>query len=114
MRVAFFRLRFLPVVFGVWLSSEASLCGALLAWLFLGLGIILGAWYMLTMFRQVMHGPLDKPANRELKDLSTREIAVLVPIIILIFLIGILPNLFLAKMSTSVAALLTHVAGFRP
>jgi NADH-quinone oxidoreductase subunit M len=78
---------------------------------FAALGIILGAWYMLTMFRRVMHGPLDKPANRELQDLSTREIAVLVPIVILIFLIGIFPNLFLAKMGTSVAALLAQVAG---
>ena len=78
---------------------------------FAALGVILGAWYMLTMFRQVMHGPLDKPANRELKDLSAREIAVLVPIIILIFLIGIFPNLFLDKMGTSVAALLAQVAG---
>ena len=76
---------------------------------FAALGIILGAWYMLTMFRQVMHGPLDKPANQELKDLSTREIAVLVPIVILIFLIGIFPNLFLAKINTSVAALLAQM-----
>ena len=76
---------------------------------FAALGVILGAWYMLTMFRQVMHGPLDKPANRELKDLSAREIAVLVPIIILIFLIGIFPNLFLDKMGASVAALLAQV-----
>ena len=76
---------------------------------FAALGIILGAWYMLTMFRQVMHGPLDKPANQELKDLSAREIAVLVPIVILIFLIGIFPNLFLSKMGTSVAALLAQV-----
>ena len=76
---------------------------------FAALGIILGAWYMLTMFRQVMHGPLDKPANRELKDLSAREIAVLVPIVVLIFLIGIFPNLFLAKINTSVAALLAQM-----
>jgi NADH-quinone oxidoreductase subunit M len=75
------------------------------------LGIILGAWYMLTMFRRVMHGPLDKPANRELEDLSTREIAVLVPIVVLIFLIGVFPNLFFNKMGASVTALLAQVAG---
>jgi len=78
---------------------------------FAALGIILGAWYMLTMFRQVMHGPLDKPANRELKDLTTREIAVLVPIVVLIFLIGVFPNLFLSKIDASVMALLAQVAG---
>ena len=78
---------------------------------FAALGIILGAWYMLTMFRQVMHGPLDKPANRELKDLTIREIAVLVPIVVLIFLIGVFPNLFFDKMGASVTALLAQVAG---
>ena len=78
---------------------------------FAALGVILGAWYMLTMFRQVMHGPLDNPANQGLQDLSSREIAVMVPIIILIFLIGIFPNLLLDKMGASVAALLAQVAG---
>jgi NADH-quinone oxidoreductase subunit M len=75
------------------------------------LGIILGAWYMLTMFRRVMHGPLDKPANQELKDLTRREIAVLVPIVVLIFLIGVFPNLFFDKMGASVTALLAQVGG---
>ena len=78
---------------------------------FAALGVILGAWYMLTMFRRVMHGPLDKPANQGLKDLSAREIAVLVPIVILIFLIGVFPNLLFDKMAASVAALLAQVAG---
>jgi len=76
---------------------------------FAALGIVLGAWYMLTMFRRVMHGPLDKPANEELEDLSAREIAVLVPIVVLIFLIGVFPNLFFDKMGSSVAALLAQV-----
>ncbi len=76
---------------------------------FAALGIVLGAWYMLTMFRRVMHGPLDKPANRELKDLSAREIAVLAPIVVLIFLIGVFPNLFFDKMGASVAALVQMV-----
>lgn len=81
---------------------------------FAALGIILGAWYMLSMLRRVMQGPLDKPANRELEDLSAREIAVLVPIATLIFLIGVFPNLFFDKTGTSVTALLAQVASLRP
>ena len=81
---------------------------------FAALGIILGAWYMLTMFRRVMHGPLDKPANRELEDLTRREIAVLAPIVVLIFLIGIFPNLFFAKIDASVMALLAQVGSIGP
>ncbi len=71
-------------------------------------GIVLGAWYMLTMFRRVMHGPLDKPVNRQLQDLSAREVIVLVPVVIFIFLIGLFPNLFFDKMRSSVDNLLNQ------
>ncbi|TEU14042.1 MAG: NADH-quinone oxidoreductase subunit M [Anaerolineales bacterium] len=73
-------------------------------------GIVLGAWYMLTMFRRVMHGPLDKPINRQLQDLSAREIIVLVPVVVLIFLIGLFPNLFFDKMQSSVDNLLSQTS----
>jgi NADH-quinone oxidoreductase subunit M len=72
-------------------------------------GIVLGAWYMLTLFRRVMHGPLEDSANRELPDLSTREVLVLVPIALLIFAIGILPGLLFARMEPSVTALLDRI-----
>ena len=73
-------------------------------------GIVLGAWYMLTMFRRVMHGPLDKPVNHQLQDLSAREIVVLVPVVVLIFLIGLFPNLFFGKMESSVETLLSRTS----
>jgi len=73
-------------------------------------GIVLGAWYMLTMFRRVMHGPLDKPVNRQLQDLSAREIIVLVPVVVFIFLIGLFPNLFFEKMESSVDSLLSQTS----
>jgi NADH-quinone oxidoreductase subunit M len=73
-------------------------------------GIVLGAWYMLTMFRRVMHGPLDKPVNRQLQDLSAREIIVLVPVVVLIFLIGLFPNLFFDKIQFSVDNLLSQTS----
>jgi NADH-quinone oxidoreductase subunit M len=72
-------------------------------------GIVLGAWYMLTLVRRVMHGPLEDPANQELLDLSTREVLVLVPIVILIFAIGIFPGLLLDRMEPSVVALLDRI-----
>jgi NADH-quinone oxidoreductase subunit M len=65
---------------------------------------------MLTMFRRVMHGPLDKPVNRQLQDLSAREIIVLVPVVVFIFLIGLFPNLFFGKMESSVDSLLSQTA----
>lgn len=59
------------------------------------LGITLGVVYMLWMYKRIMLGKLDKPENKELKDLSLREIVTLLPIIFFIFLIGLYPKPFL-------------------
>jgi len=69
--------------------------------LFATFGIVLGAVYMLRMFRSVMHGPLDKRENESLKDLKAREIAVLVPVILCMFWIGLYPKWFLNTMDAS-------------
>ncbi len=54
------------------------------------------------MFQRLMFGPLDKEENKKLKDLDRREIAILVPIILAMFWIGIYSNSFLRKMDTVV------------
>ncbi|MGE5479004.1 MAG: complex I subunit 4 family protein [Chloroflexota bacterium] len=58
-------------------------------------GVIFAAVYLLWMFQRVMFGRNLNPANFELKDLSTREWAYLVPIVIMIVWIGVSPNQFL-------------------
>ncbi len=70
-------------------------------------GVILAAWYLLTAFRKVAQGEITNPANAKgtLKDLNPREIAMLVPLVVLFFLIGLFPNLFLDKINPSVEAL---------
>ncbi len=67
-------------------------------------GIILAAWYLLHAVRQMLHGPLTKPENQSLRDLKLREVLVLAPIIILFFVIGLFPNLFLDKINPSAQA----------
>ncbi len=69
-------------------------------------GVVLGAVYMLTMFRKVFFGPVTHEANLEVKDMNGRELLVLAPLILLIFFIGLFPNFFLSKMHASVAALI--------
>jgi NADH-quinone oxidoreductase subunit M len=64
-------------------------------------GVIFAAVYMLWMFQRVMFGQLSNTANQSLLDLSKREIAVLVPIVIFIVWIGVYPTPFL---KTSVAS----------
>ncbi|HTE54393.1 MAG TPA: NADH-quinone oxidoreductase subunit M [Kofleriaceae bacterium] len=58
-------------------------------------GVILGAVYLLYMFQKVMFGPIRDEKNRHLPDVSPREIAVFVPIVLGIFLMGIFPRPFL-------------------
>lgn len=65
-------------------------------------GVILGAVVMLWMVKKVFFGPLTREANKVLADLSLREVAVLVPLVILIFWIGIAPGFLTRKMEKSV------------
>jgi NADH-quinone oxidoreductase subunit M len=68
------------------------------------LGIILAAVYLLWMVRRIAFGvPSEKTAR--LADLNWCEMASLVPLLILVFWIGIFPNPFLAPMHASVAHL---------
>ena len=89
-------------------------------WAVLGtVGIIFAAWYLLVAVRGMLHGPLDNPENEKLKDLSGREILLLVPLIILFFVIGLFPDLLLDKINPAVEVLIqdvtsTTVVGFVP
>jgi NADH-quinone oxidoreductase subunit M len=70
-------------------------------------GVILAACYMLWMFQRVMFGQVTNEKNRDLKDLSWREIAIFVPILLFIVWIGVYPNTFLDKTKASTANFLT-------
>jgi len=76
---------------------------------FAALGVILAAVYMLWMFQRVMFGEVTKEENRKLKDLSLREIIVLLPLIFFIFQIGVYPKPFLSRMDASVRHLIAQV-----
>jgi NADH-quinone oxidoreductase subunit M len=69
-------------------------------------GVILGAVYLLYMFQKVMFGPLTHKKNHELRDVTGREIAVFVPIVAMIFVMGIFPRPFLRSMEPSVDQLI--------
>jgi len=77
-------------------------------------GVILAAVYMLWMFKRAVFGPLDKEENRTLKDLNGREIATLVPLVVLIVWIGVYPQTFLRKMDRSVEVFLARTASAQP
>jgi NADH-quinone oxidoreductase subunit M len=69
------------------------------------LGVILGAAYLLWFYERAIFGKVINPANQGLRDLSGRELAVALPLVALIFWIGLYPSPFLHRINGSVAAL---------
>ena len=56
------------------------------------LGIVLAAAYLLWLYQRVMFGAGDNPAIENSPDLNAREFATLIPLVLLIFWIGIYPK----------------------
>src|SRR3954462_14085134 len=59
-----------------------------------GAGIVLGAAYMLWLYQRTMFGKNENPANQNLLDLNARELATLIPLIVMAFWIGLYPAPF--------------------
>lgn len=71
-------------------------------------GVVLGAAYMLYLVRRVVFGELDKDDVKAMPDLSLREKVVFVPLLAVVFWMGVYPNSFLNPIHTSVAALIDN------
>jgi NADH-quinone oxidoreductase subunit M len=73
------------------------------------LGVVLGAVYMLKMYRDVFFGPVTRPEREKIGDVEKADLGYLLPIIALIILLGILPNLVLSKTERSVEAVVKQL-----
>ena len=69
-------------------------------------GVILSACYALWLYRRIIFGEITNPALKALQDLSLREVAVMVPLILLTIYFGFHPNPVLDVTATSVEALM--------
>ena len=76
---------------------------------FAATGVVLAAVYLLTMFEKVFLGPVTVDENLALKDLSAREVLTLLPLLILIFWMGLFPAPFYAFINPTVDNLLRTV-----
>ncbi len=94
-----------------------SLMGAFQAntWvaLFATTGLILGAVYMLYLYRRVVFGVITHEDVRAMLDLNWREIVVFVPMIAVVLWMGIYPNSFLKPIQPSVANLVESLQSAR-
>jgi NADH-quinone oxidoreductase subunit M len=88
------------IMLGTWVSN--AITHPWIATMFAGTGVIWAAVYMLWMLQRVVFGPLKNPANARLRDLSAREIGLLVPLLILMLVMGVYPGMFLKRSTESV------------
>src|SRR6187455_2015827 len=72
------------------------------------LGVILSACYALWLYRKVIFGKLEKPSLAAITDMSWREIAIFVPLIVLTLWLGFYPKPVLDMSAASVTALLDN------
>ena len=80
---------------------------------FAAVGVVLSAVYMLWMYQRVMWGRLENDRNAGLPDLGGREHAMLVPILVMIFWMGMYSSYFLRPMDASVMKLMNQTQAGR-
>ena len=91
------------VLVGAW---EASHWVAIFA----ATGLILGACYMLWLYRRVVFGRAEKPEVLEMAGLDRREVLIFVPLTILVLWFGVYPSTLLDVMAYSVSDIMAEVA----
>ena len=77
-------------------------------------GIILGAAYMLLLYRRVAFGDLTKDDVRAMPDLNRREMLTLAPIAAVVLWMGVYPESFMKPMRPDVARLVERIERARP
>jgi NADH-quinone oxidoreductase subunit M len=87
---------------GTFIASKAAATWAVL-------GVVLGAAYLLSLYQRTMLGAVTHDANKSLRDLSLREYFIVIPLVVLIFWLGIYPKPFLAQIEKPVERIIQQV-----
>jgi len=71
-------------------------------------GLILGATYMLFLYRRIIFGKLEKDDVKAMQDMTGREVVMFAPLVVLVLWMGLYPMPFLDMMSVSVDNLIAN------
>ena len=74
---------------------------------FAATGVVLSACYSLSLYRRVSFGEITNDKVKALKDMNYSEFITLMPLLILVILLGVYPNIILDTISTSVENLVS-------
>jgi NADH-quinone oxidoreductase subunit M len=103
---------------GMWTSNALPITPEVnwnyVATMFAGTGVIFAAVYLLWMVQRVFFGKLSNPKNKNLTDLSWRELGLIAPLLFLMVFMGVYPAPFLNRSKESIVAIeerLTKQAG---
>jgi len=77
-------------------------------------GVVLAAAYLLWLYQRVFFGTVTNPKNEKLHDLTPREVATFVPLLIMAFWIGLYPKPFFRILEQPVNNLVATVNGATP
>ena len=72
-------------------------------------GVIWAAVYMLWMLQRVLFGETTNPENARLRDLNARELALIMPLMLLMLFMGVYPRPFLDRSKAAVEAIRARV-----
>ena len=88
------------ILIGTWTST--AITWPWIATMLAGTGVIWAAVYMLWMLQRVVFGRVTNPENAKLKDMNSREVGLMIPLLILMLLMGVYPKPFLDRSRASV------------
>ena len=72
-------------------------------------GVVLGAVYMLTLYMKTMYGEINTEKNGDLQDVNNRELVTFLPLLAMVFLLGLYPKPFINKIEPTVKAYLSAI-----
>ncbi|PYS72036.1 MAG: Fe-S-binding domain-containing protein [Acidobacteria bacterium] len=90
------------IMVGMWTSGVTS--HPYIATMLAATGVIWAAVYMLWMLQRVVFGPVTNSENAKLPDLNSREVGLLIPLLVLMLFMGVYPRVFLDRSRASIEA----------